>query len=154
MNKTTIKILISLTMTVAMAFVMLFPANETTASANSSKYVSIYNVANSKLGTRYVYGSTGPSSFDCSGFVRYIFKHGANKNLARTAQAQYNTTKKISKKQLKKGDLVFIGASTKSIYHVGMYIGNGEMIDAQNRGVVKESIHAPWWHVVGYTRAI
>ncbi|KRL93544.1 NlpC/P60 family protein [Levilactobacillus hammesii] len=125
----------------------------TTASADSnSSFKSVYKVAKSHLGARYVYGATGPSAFDCSGFTGYIYKKGAKTTLPRTAQAQYNKYKHVSYKNIQKGDLVFFGYSAGSISHVGMYIGNGKMIDAQNRGVVREAVHAPWWHAVGYAR--
>lgn len=115
-------------------------------------FTGLYRVASSKLGTPYSYGSAGPYSFDCSGFTQYVYRRAKGKHLARTAQMQYNTNRHVSGKHLRKGDLVFIGATRSSIYHVGMYVGGGRMIDAQNRGVITESIHAPWWHVVGYSR--
>lgn len=77
----------------------------------------------------YKRGATGPSRFDCSGLTFYSFKaHG--KKLPRTAQGQYNKAKKVSMKKLTKGDLVFIGYSSKSIYHVGIYAGRGKMWNA------------------------
>ncbi|MGQ2283218.1 C40 family peptidase [Apilactobacillus kunkeei] len=120
--------------------------------ARKSGFSGIYRSASSKLGRPYVYGAVGPYSFDCSGFTQYAYRHGAHKNLARTAQMQYNTNKHVSRKHVKKGDLVFFGSSRRNIYHVGIYIGNDRMIDAQNRGVVTEKIHVPWWHEVGYAR--
>ncbi|ALJ31426.1 hypothetical protein APS55_03930 [Apilactobacillus kunkeei] len=121
-------------------------------SHKRSRFSSIYKTASSKLGHPYVYGAVGPYSFDCSGFTQYAYRHGAHKNLARTAQMQYNTNKHVSRNHVKKGDLVFFGSSRRNIYHVGIYIGHDRMIDAQNRGVVTEKIHVPWWHEVGYAR--
>ncbi|MBY7146197.1 C40 family peptidase, partial [Levilactobacillus brevis] len=95
---------------------------------------------------------TGPSRFDSSGFTSYVYKEGASKKIPRTAQAQYNKYKHVSYKNIKKGDLVFFGGSKHSISHVGLYVGGGKMIDSQNRGVVTEAVHAPWWHAVGYAR--
>ncbi len=79
-----------------------------------------------------------------------FIKKAAKITLPRTAQAQYNAYKHVSASKVTKGDLVFFGYSKHSISHVGLYVGNGKMIDAQNRGVVTEKVHAPWWHVVGY----
>lgn len=77
----------------------------------------------------YESGAEGPSKFDCSGLTYYSFrKHG--KTLPRTAQGQYNKAKKISWGNRAKGDLVFIGNSSGSIYHVGIYAGNGKMWNA------------------------
>ncbi|UQS87403.1 C40 family peptidase [Nicoliella spurrieriana] len=118
----------------------------------SENYDQIYKVAKAKLGTPYSYGATGPSRFDCSGFTQYVYRNGGDQKIARTAQAQYNTTQKVSKANRQKGDLVYFGSSKRSISHVGLYIGNGKMINAQNRGVIVEAVASPWWNAVGYSR--
>ncbi|KOY72809.1 C40 family peptidase [Apilactobacillus kunkeei] len=127
-------------------------AHKVVKKARKSGFSSLYRSASSKLGHPYVYGAVGPYSFDCSGFTQYAYRHGKHKYLARTAQMQYNTNRHVSRKNVKKGDLVFFGTSRSNIYHVGIYIGHDRMIDAQNRGVVTEKIHVPWWHEVGYAR--
>lgn len=144
------------------AFVSLLAGGfiaSTTAEAASTnipttkvKYKSVYKTAKKNLGKPYVYGATGPSAFDCSGFTSYIYKKTAKVQIPRTAAAQYQAGKKVAYDKMKKGDLVFFGYSAYSIYHVGMYIGNGQMIDAQNNGVVKEKILAPWWNYYGSAR--
>ncbi|GAX08129.1 cell wall-associated hydrolase [Secundilactobacillus silagincola] len=127
--------------------------HSTTASAATTpSYSKIYKVAKQQLGKPYGWGSTGPSRFDCSGLTSYVYKKGASKAIPRTAQAQYNKYKKVSYAHAKKGDLVFFGGSKHSISHVGLYIGGGKMIDSQNRGVIVESVKAPWWHHVGTAR--
>lgn len=123
-----------------------------TTSDNAPTYASIYKLAKKNLGKPYVYGATGPSAFDCSGFTSYLYKRAANVTIPRTAAAQYQAAKKVSYKKMKKGDLVFFGYSAYSIYHVGIYVGHGQMIDAQNNGVVKEKVIAPWWDYYGSAR--
>lgn len=127
-------------------------AQATTAHAatTNASYSTVYNMAKKNLGKPYVWGATGPSAFDCSGFTGYVYKKAAKISIPRTAQAQYNAYKHVSSSTVQKGDLVFFGFSARSISHVGLYVGNGKMIDAQNRGVVTENVKAPWWHVVGY----
>ncbi|MEJ6399820.1 C40 family peptidase [Nicoliella lavandulae] len=141
---------------VLFATVAIFSINTISANADAEgahpDYDKIYSAAKSKLGSPYVYGAVGPNRFDCSGFTKYVYKK-ANINIARTAQAQYDTTKKVSRKNLQKGDLVYFGYSKRSISHVGIYVGNGKMINAQNRGVITEKIDSPWWNTVGYSRA-
>jgi len=112
-------------------------------------YSQVYNTAKAKLGSPYIWGATGPTGFDCSGFTSYVYKQAAGVTIARTAQAQYNTNQHVAYKNIQKGDLVFFGGNAASISHVGMYIGGGKMIDAQNRGVITENVKAPWWHYVG-----
>jgi cell wall-associated NlpC family hydrolase len=113
---------------------------------------TVVGMAKKELGKPYSYGGNGPSAFDCSGLTTYVYKNAADKTLPRTAQAQYNTYAHVSSSNLKQGDLAFFGGSTSSISHVGIYVGDGKMIDAQNYGVITEAISAPWWHLVGYAR--
>lgn len=129
---------------------MVFVTSNVTTHA-STRATKVEHTAKLQLGKPYVYGATGTRAFDCSGFTQYIFKKH-RVHLARTAQSQFNTTKHVRGIHARKGDLVFFGKNRHSIYHVGLYIGKGMMIDAQNRGVVTEKVHAPWWHVVGYSR--
>lgn len=100
---------------------------------------NLYKDAKSFLGTPYKWGATGPSSFDCSGFVKYIFNMN-NINLPRTSYYQYKHTQKnlITKAECKRGDLVFFKGSGRTknrpVGHVGMIISN------DNRGI--KFIHA------------
>ncbi len=76
-------------------------------------------------GRPYRYGASGPSSFDCSGYTRYVFaKNGIT--LPRTSSSQYRAARRISKASAKPGDLVFFGSGSR-VYHVGIYAGNGRM---------------------------
>ncbi|CAJ1227076.1 C40 family peptidase [Lactiplantibacillus xiangfangensis] len=125
-----------------------------TVKKSKKSFTNLYKVAKSKLGHRYVYGAVGPTTFDCSGYTRYCFNKAAKKSLPRVAQSQYSAYKKVSSRTAKKGDLVFFGSSTGSISHVGIYVGGGKMIDAQNSGVKNERVYVPWWHAVGYSRPV
>ncbi|MFD6419467.1 C40 family peptidase [Streptomyces sp. NPDC060194] len=91
-------------------------------------------VAASKKGAPYKYGAVGPHRFDCSGLTVYSFKK-AGKKLPRTAAAQYNKTKHVSAGSRKPGDLVFFH-SGRSIYHVGIYAGNGKVWHSPKTGDV------------------
>ncbi|UQS87143.1 NlpC/P60 family protein [Nicoliella spurrieriana] len=142
---------------IATAFTLFTAGASLTAAkpahaASDEDATTLIDEANTHMNARYVWGANGPSSFDCSGFTKYVYKKALGVNLPRTAQAQYNSNQKVSVSNLKKGDLVFFGSSSRSISHVGMYIGNGKMIDAQNRGVIKENIHSAWWNLVGAAR--
>lgn len=129
-------------------------ANQTQASASKVHFSNVKRVATNELGKPYSYGAVGPNSFDCSGFTQYVMKNGANRNIVRTAQAQYDSYKHVKKSKIKKGDLVFFGSSKSDIYHVGIALNKHQMIDAQNRGVIIEPIHAPWWNLVGVSRPV
>ena len=123
-----------------------------TATTGTGTYSDIYKAAKAQLGKPYVYGANGPSSFDCSGFTKYVFNKAIGQTLPRTAQQQYNSYDHVSAKNAKAGDLIFFGTSKNNISHVGIYKGSNTMIDAQLRGVVNEATNVSWWHTVGYSR--
>ena len=99
----------------------------------ASKVDKTLKVAKNLIGTPYVYGGSTPAGFDCSGFTMYCYAK-AGISLTHNAQAQYNQTKSVSTKDMKKGDLVFFGGSTGSITHVGIYVGNGKFIHSPQTG--------------------
>ena len=88
----------------------------------------VVNIARGLLGIPYVYGGTTPAGFDCSGFTSYVFGK-AGISLPRTAAAQQAAATPVSNPQ--PGDLVFFGAPA---WHVGIYTGNGMMIDSPRAG--------------------
>lgn len=85
------------------------------------------------LGTPYVYGGNGPDSFDCSGFVKYVFAHFGY-SINRTASTQLSNGTAVSKDQLQPGDIVFFknAGDTHAASHVGIYIGGETFIHASS----------------------
>ena len=81
------------------------------------------------IGLPYKYGSGGPNSYDCSGLTSAAW-NAAGKSLPHNAAAQYSATTRISRSQLKPGDLVFY----RSNGHVALYVGGGQIIDASRAG--------------------
>ena len=109
-------------------------------------------------GMPYVFGGASPStSFDCSGLWYYLFpKIGVN--VPRTAQAQYDFSKKVTEDELQPGDLVFFHSTYHSpdyITHVGMYMGDGQMFNAGDP-LKYADIHSSYWepHLAGYGRIV
>ena len=91
-------------------------------------------LAHKQIGKPYEYGATGPNSFDCSGLAQYVFKNGANISLPRNSKAQASVGRAVSKSNLQPGDLVFFNTSGSGISHLGIYIGNNQMIHAPSSG--------------------
>ncbi|MET9321178.1 NlpC/P60 family protein [Streptomyces sp. NPDC003038] len=86
--------------------------------------------AHGAVGKPYVWGATGPGSFDCSGLTQAAWRAGGVA-LPRTTYTQINSGRRVSRDQLAPGDLVFFYSG---ITHVGLYIGNGQMIHAPRPG--------------------
>jgi cell wall-associated NlpC family hydrolase len=99
--------------------------------------------AQRELGKPYVYGGSGPDSFDCSGLTMYVYGK-AGVGLPHSAAGQWDDTTRISYADARPGDLVFF---YQPVDHVGIYVGNGEMIDAPHTGASVE--YDPiWWNVL------
>ncbi|MFI7340099.1 NlpC/P60 family protein [Streptomyces sp. NPDC050085] len=100
----------------------------TSTKAPNSRAQSAISFAYGALGKPYVWGATGPNAFDCSGLTQAAYR-SAGVSLPRTTYAQINAGQRVPKSQLQPGDLVFFYSG---ISHVGLYIGNGQMIHAPN----------------------
>ncbi|MFI8812590.1 MULTISPECIES: NlpC/P60 family protein [unclassified Streptomyces] len=102
--------------------------NEASASGRTS---SAFAAAKSRVGMPYVWGATGPGSFDCSGLTSWAFKQ-AGVSIPRTSQAQANAGTRInSLGALKPGDLIIMRTD---LSHVGFYAGNGQILHAPKPG--------------------
>ena len=97
-----------------------------TQSSNADDLISY---AMRFIGVPYVWGGTTPNGFDCSGFTQYVFSHAAGIGLGRTTYQQINNGREVSRENLQPGDLIF-----PSDHHVGIYVGNGQMIHAPHTG--------------------
>ncbi len=95
--------------------------------------------AMAQVGKSYVYGAAGPSAFDCSGLTMMAWAQ-AGVSLPHSSSAQYSSGPHIAESDLQPGDLVFYYSP---ISHVGMYIGNGMIVNAENpsAGVRVTSLH-------------
>ncbi len=102
----------------------------------------VVDYAKRLVGTRYVYGGSTPrSGFDCSGFVRYVYGH-FGVSLPHSSYAQFSLGRRIGRRSLRPGDLVFFDG----LGHVGMYVGNGRFIHAPHTGTrVRIETLAGWY---------
>lgn len=121
------------------SYISVNGSNQTNQSSQSSqttdaKISKLVEFSKKQLGKPYVWGASGPSGFDCSGFTSYIFKNGAGITLPRTSKSQATAGTKVDRKDLKAGDLVFFATGGGGISHVGMYIGDGKFIHSTQPG--------------------
>ncbi|MCM3803562.1 NlpC/P60 family protein [Clostridioides difficile] len=111
--------------------------NQSSSTNNSSKTDKLINLAKNKLGCKYVYGATGPNTFDCSGFTQWCYKQIGIK-IPRTVATQSKAGSAVDLKDRSKwkaGDLLCrVGGGSSN--HVMMYIGNGQMIHSPQTGDV------------------
>ncbi|OAB88247.1 hypothetical protein AWH69_00015 [Janibacter melonis] len=121
------------------------PKKAQAPAAAPSTSGGVIAIAKQYTGVPYVYGGSTPSGFDCSGFTQYVFAK-AGKSLPRVTTAQQAATTPVSDPQ--PGDLVFFGSPA---YHVGIYVGNGQMIDAPRTGS-SVSVRPVFDGVSGYGR--
>ena len=99
---------------------------------NYSNNSYIVKMAKAKLGIKYIWGGNDKRGFDCSGFTKEVFEENGIR-IPRNSWKQAKVGKKISKKNLKKGDLIFFNSKHhKRINHVGIYVGHGKFIHASS----------------------
>ncbi|MDD6213951.1 MAG: SH3 domain-containing protein [Firmicutes bacterium] len=102
------------------------------SAPKSSDGSSLVAQASKYIGTKYVYGGSSPSGFDCSGLVQYCCKN-LGVSVSRSSKGQYSNGMAVSKSDLQPGDLVFFSRGG-SISHVAIYAGNGQVIHAPRSG--------------------
>ena len=149
---------------VAGAALVVAPPSPTTAEAASRITVKnkqkaaevrrdIVKIAKSKVGSRYVLGSTGPNTFDCSGLVVYSFRKATGKTLPRTSHSQKAAVRRVGAANRKPGDLVFFNGNG----HVAIYMGKNKIVHASTsqRGIRIDRISG-WYAntITGYGRVI
>ena len=102
-------------------------------------------VARRQVGDRYVAGRSGPNAFDCSGLARFVVKHATGRSLPHYSKSQFHVTKRVSRKHLRPGDLVFF--FKYGTHHVGVYVGHGRMVNATNprSGVRVDRVFSGWY---------
>ena len=125
------------------------------ASSSSSSGTAMVNTAMQYLGTRYQYGGSSPSGFDCSGFTMYIAsQHGVSLPHSATSQWQSGKGTKVwSISALEPGDLVFFCDPSRSMgkacSHAGIYIGNGQFVhssSSRSGGVIVSSLASGYYN--------
>lgn len=125
-----------------------------TTNSNSSAGADVASFAKKYIGYKYKYGGASPSTgFDCSGFTYYVFQ-SFGYSIGRTCHDQVASGTAVSRENLMPGDIIFFNnGSGGSIGHVGIYIGEGQMVHSANskKGVKAETINSGYYNKYYYT---
>ncbi|MBE1557119.1 bifunctional lytic transglycosylase/C40 family peptidase [Sporosarcina limicola] len=125
----------------------------------SADFQVVYETMLQFEGYPYTFGGMNPTtSFDCSSLMMWAFRE-IGVNLPRTAQEQYNASKKITADELQPGDFIFFTGTYNAgrpVTHIGMYVGNGKMFDANGGGIGFSNVNDRYWqeHLYGYGRIV
>jgi len=106
--------------------------------------INIFKVLDQWMGTRYRLGGENKDGIDCSALTQVLFTSLYGITLPRTAKEQYDFSRKISRAELKEGDLVFFN-TIGGVSHVGMYLQNNKFIHASTGGVTISDLYEEYW---------
>jgi cell wall-associated NlpC family hydrolase len=106
--------------------------------------LNLFKVLDEWMGTRYHLGGTTKDGIDCSALMQTLFSSLYGITLPRTAKEQYEFSHKISRTELKEGDLVFFN-TIGGVSHVGMYLQNNKFIHASTGGVTISDLYDQYW---------
>ncbi len=121
------------------------PADVDKDSENAPTRLRLVQAGFDLIGIRYRFGGSGQSGFDCSGLVKSLFSK-FNIDLPRSSREQFKQGEKVSKADLEPGDLVFFSSGGSQPTHVGIYVGNNQMLHAAQRArqVIVSDINKIW----------
>jgi cell wall-associated NlpC family hydrolase len=134
MSTTLRRSLIHVLIVVGALFASTLVATPSASAMSPSTRHLVLKIAKSKKGTPYRYGATGPRSFDCSGYTRWVFAR-VGRHLPRTSRAQSAAVRHVSRSHRRSGDLVFFSSHGR-VYHVGIYAGRNSIWHAPHTGSV------------------
>jgi cell wall-associated NlpC family hydrolase len=115
-------------------------------SVTTGDLLKLGRILQSYLGTPYQGSAHGDKNLDCSGFTMTVFEKFNNTQLPRTTKKQFRSGRKVSKQQLRYGDLVFFKTNRSSVSHVGIYVGFNEFVHAStSNGIIISNLSEKYW---------
>jgi len=107
---------------------------------NATSNVKLFQVVYDWIGTPYRFARSSKQGIDCSGFAKEVYDKVFNMDIKRNSRDIFSMVTPVSKTDLKEGDLVFFKIHSRSISHVGVYLGNGRFAHAASKGVAVSNI--------------
>ncbi len=119
------------------------------------KNIGLFKIIDEWYGVRYLFGGSTKSGIDCSALMQVFFTALYGISLPRTAKMQYDFSRRISRTELKEGDLLFFN-TRGGVSHVGMYLTNNKFVHASARGVAISDMFDPYYaaRLIGAGRVV
>lgn len=113
---------------------------------DATSNVKLYKFIYEWIGTPYRYAGNTQKGIDCSAFTKAIYEKVFNTAIARNSREIFSMVNPLSKGDLKEGDLVFFKIKSRSINHIGLYLGDNRFAHAStSRGVVISNLNDPYY---------
>lgn len=123
------------------------------SSGNATKGEAAVAWAKAQIGKPYLWAAIGPNAFDCSGLTQQAWRQGGGISIPRTSRDQYTKAQKVAYSEMRVGDLIFWSKNASApsqIYHVAIYAGNGQMVEAPKPGDVVKLTSVRWANTMPY----
>jgi len=112
---------------------------------SATSNMKLFNFVYDWIGTPYRLGGGTKKGIDCSGFTKQLYSQVFNLDIKRNSRDIFSMVSPVKKDELKEGDLVFFKIRTRSISHVGIYLGNDRFAHASTKGVAVSSLDDAYW---------
>jgi lipoprotein Spr len=107
---------------------------------NATSNVKLFQFVYDWVGTPYRFAGSSKKGIDCSGFTKELYSKVFNMDIKRNSRDIFSMVTPVAKDELKEGDLMFFKIHSRSITHVGIYLGDGRFVHAASRGVAISNI--------------
>ena len=107
---------------------------------SATSNVKLFNFVYDWIGTPYRFGGGSKKGIDCSGFTKQLYSQVFNLDIKRSSRDIFSMVSPVRKDELKEGDLVFFKIRSRSISHIGIYLGNDRFAHASSKGVAVSSL--------------
>lgn len=112
---------------------------------SATSNVKLFQFVYDWVGTPYRFGGSSKKGIDCSAFTKQLYTNVFNLTIKRNSRDIFSMVSPVGKEELKEGDLVFFKIHSRSISHVGIYLGDGRFAHASMKGVAISNLEDPYY---------